>query len=186
MGLNYLLMGAWLSGGLLAVPDGATSASPKDDGRAAKSSEEGADAMPLEQLFAVELQFRPEMPAVVSSEGRTGRLLGSGDGHINGPRIKGRIRWSIFEDQGAGECMTNIAGVIETNDGSRIGIETRGFGVVPDPARPSRWKMNAAIQFKADGKYGWLQSVLAVWDGFFDMETGRHSYQAYTGQSDRL
>ncbi len=138
--------------------------------------------MPLAQLFDAELQFRPEMAAVVLTEGRTGRLLGSGDGHVSGPRIEGRIRWSIFEDQGAGECKTNIAGFIETNDGSRIVIETRGFGVVPDAARPNQWKMNAAIQFKAEGKYAWLQSVLAVWDGSFDMDTGRHSYGAYTGQ----
>jgi hypothetical protein len=138
--------------------------------------------MRLAQLFAAELQYRPDMAAVVPPEGRTGRLLGSGDGHISGPRIRGRIRWSIFEEQGAGECKTNIAGFIETNDGSRIGIETRGFGVVADPARPSRWKMSAAIQFKADGKYAWLQSVLAAWDGSFDMDTGRHSYHAYTAR----
>lgn len=138
--------------------------------------------MPLAQLFYAELQYRPEMAAVVSAEGRTGRLLGSGDGEISGPRIKGRIRWSIFEDQGAGECKTNIAGFIETDDGGRIGIETRGFGVVPDPARPSHWKMSAAIQFKAEGKYAWMQSVLAVWDGSFDMDTGHHSYHAFTGR----
>lgn len=138
--------------------------------------------MPLAPLFDAELQYRPDMAAVVSPEGRTARLLGSGDGHITGPRIKGRIRWSIFEEQGAGECLTNIAGFIETDDGSRIGIETRGFGVVPDPAQPNRWRMSAAIQFKADGKYAWLQSVLAVWDGSFDMDTGRHTYRAYSGR----
>ena len=83
------------------------------------------------------------MAAVVSPEGRTGPLLGSGDGHVRGPRIKGRIRWSLFEEQGAGECKTNIAGSIETDDGSRIGIETRGFGVVPDPGRPGRHSYHA-------------------------------------------
>jgi len=134
------------------------------------------------QLFDAELQYRPDMAAVVSPEGRTGQLLGSGDGQISGPRIKGRIRWSIFEDQGAGECKTNIAGFIETDDGSRIGIETRGFGVVPDALRPNHWRMGAAIQFKAEGKYAWLESVLAVWDGSFDMDTGHHSYHAYTGR----
>ncbi len=138
--------------------------------------------MPLEQLFDAELQYRPEMAPVVSAEGRTGRLLGSGDGQIRGARIKGRIRWSIFEDQGAGECKTNIAGFIETDDGSRIAMETRGFGVVPDSARPSHWRMSAAIQFKAEGKHAWLQSVLAVWDGSFDMDTGRHSYRAYSSR----
>src|SRR5258708_30611491 len=29
----------------------------------------------------------------------------------------------------------------------------------------------ASIQFKADGKYAWLQSVLAVWDGSFAVTT---------------
>ena len=138
--------------------------------------------MPLAQLFDAELQYQPDVAPVVPPEGRAARLLGSGDGQVTGPRINGRIRWSIFEEQRPGECKTNISGFIETDDGSRIGIETRGFGVVPDPARPSHWRMSAAIQFKADGKYAWLQSVLAVWDGSFDMDTGRHSYRAYSGR----
>ncbi len=138
--------------------------------------------MGLTQLFDAELQYRPDMAAVVTPQGRSGRLLGSGDGQINGLKLKGRIRWSIFEDLGAGECKTNIAGFIETDDGSRIGIETRGFGIVPDPAKPDHWRMSAAIQFKAGGKYAWLQGLLAVWDGFFDMDTGRHSYRAYTSE----
>src|SRR5207245_8050634 len=182
MRLNSLVVVSWVSVGLLAVPDGPASGWGKDDGLAEASSKEGAGPMPLAQLFDAELQYRPDMAAVVSPKGRTGRLLGSGDGHVTGPRITGRSRWSFFEDQGAGECKTNIVGFIETNDGSRIRIETRGFGVVADPAKPSHWTMNAAIQFKAEGKYAWLQSVLAVWEGSFDLDTGRHSYRAYTGQ----
>lgn len=181
---TFLVMGMWsLLVGLLTATAARAGGSPAGGEKPSATRESGEKGrMELAPLFEAELQYRPDMAAVVSPEGRTGRLLGSGDGRITGPRVRGRFRWSIFEEQGAGECKTNIAGFIETDDGGRIGIETRGFGVVSDPSRPRHWRMSAAIQFRADGKYAWLQSVLAVWDGSFDMVTGRHSYRAYLGQ----
>lgn len=41
--------------------------------------------------------------------------------------------------------------------------------------------MSAAVQFSSDpdGPDAWLNSLLAVWDGRFDMKTGQHVYRAY-------
>jgi hypothetical protein len=41
--------------------------------------------------------------------------------------------------------------------------------------------MNAALRFSAapDGPYGWANSLLAVWSGSFDMDTGQHLYAVY-------
>lgn len=139
------------------------------------------EAHHLEPLFELTLQYRPEMAAVVSSAGREGVLLGSGDGRIDGPRIRGSVKWSIFEVTGADRCKLNLAGVIATDDSASVEFDAQGFGVVADPRQPSRWHMNAAVKFSTDpeGPNAWLNWVLAVWDGRFDMQTGRHVYRAY-------
>jgi hypothetical protein len=60
-------------------------------------------------------------------------------------------------------------------------LDARGFGQVANPRQPSRWLMNAAVLFSApvDGPYGWANSLLAVWSGSFDMDTGRHVHGVY-------
>ncbi len=173
------VMAAALLVGLRSTAEAHARGVSEAGGRPIEHDHAAGGSMGLAPLFDAELQYRPGMAPVVSTEGRPG-LLGSGDGHVTGPRLRGRIRWSIFEEQGSGECTTTIAGWIDTDDGVRIGIETRGFGLVPDPAQPSHWKMSAAIRFKADGKYAWLRSMLGAWDGSFDMDTGRHTYRAYS------
>jgi hypothetical protein len=41
--------------------------------------------------------------------------------------------------------------------------------------------VSSAVQFTADpdDPQAWLNSLLAIWDGGFDMETGQHPYRAY-------
>jgi hypothetical protein len=52
--------------------------------------------VPLEHLFDAELQYQPDVEPVVASEGREGELIGSGDGAVDGVRLAGRLRWSMF------------------------------------------------------------------------------------------
>ena len=138
----------------------------------------------MEKLFDVQLQYKPNMTTVTSAEGRIGKRLGGGNGTINGSKIKGSVRWDIYEKGGvvAGEnrCQTNITGVMETKNGAQIQFDSTGFGMVPDSSQPNKWSMAAALNFNtSDERYTWLNSVLAVWSGEFDMETGQHRYQAY-------
>jgi len=138
-------------------------------------------ASELKPLFDLTLQYRPDMAPAASAEGRSGRLLASGDGRATGARLSGDVRWSIFEITANDRCQVELAGIIRTESGARIEFEARGFGLVADPRRPNRWLMNAAVRFgaAADGPYGWTNALLAVWSGSFDMDTGRHAYGVY-------
>lgn len=137
--------------------------------------------MSLKHLFDAELQYQRKMPAVTSPEGNIGTRLGSGDGRFDGSRLRGTIRWDIYEKQGRSQCETNIAGVIETDDGAQISFDSLGFGMVPDTSSPHRWSMVAALRFESeDQRYTWLNTFLALWEGEFDMQTGRHRYRAYS------
>ncbi len=134
----------------------------------------------LDALWELELQYRPELGARSSAEGRAGSYLGSGDGRAVGVSLTGRVRWDLYEDTGKGVCATNFVGFIETDDGARIDFETTGFGLVPDRSAPNRWTMNGAVRFATEsGALRWLNSTLAVWQGEFDMSTGRHRYRVY-------
>ncbi len=134
----------------------------------------------LEQLFEVELQYKRGMPAFNSSEGKLGKLVGSGEGKVNGPKIQGTVHWDLFEDQGETVCESNLRGLIETNDGAEIKFDTMGFFMRPDKSKPNKWITSAAVRFDtADSRYESLKAVLAVWEGEFDMETGRLYYKVY-------
>lgn len=134
-----------------------------------------------ERLFEAELQYRPGVPRVTSSGGSVGEYLGSGDGTLEGPKIRGTVRWDLFEEQGETLCRSALVGVIETDDKVRIPFESIGFFLRWDKSRPDRWVSSAAVRFEAKGeeRYGWLNEGLAVWEGEFDMGTYRHRYRAY-------
>ncbi len=154
-----------------------------DGGRvwSAEGAAKVGEKMRLEPFFELSLQYRPEMAPVVPSQGREGTLLGSGDGRVEGPRLRGAVRWSIFEVTGAERCKVNLVGTIQAEDGRNVTFDAVGFGIVGDPRLPTRWHMNAAVQFSTDpdGPHAWLNQLLAVWDGRFEMGTGQHVYRAY-------
>lgn len=135
---------------------------------------------PLGHLFELELTYQPGLAAITSPEGRAGEYLGSGDGVAAGPGLQGAVRWDLYEVVGETRCQTNFAGVINTEDGAEIRFEASGLGLVPDRAQPNRWRIANAVRFEtADGRYAWLNPVLALWDGEFDMNTSRHHYRLY-------
>jgi hypothetical protein len=135
---------------------------------------------PLVSLFEVELQYREGLAAITSPEGRIGQYLGSGDGTIKGSRLQGAVRWDLYEIVGELRCQTNFVGIIKTEDGAEIQFDATGFGIVTDRSKPNRWHMVNALQFATtDRRYEWLNTLLALWDGQFDMQTYRHYYQVY-------
>ena len=168
--------------GLLTILLGSSLVVPLGEARAwsAEAPVMVGPKMRLEPLFDLTLQYRPEMTPVVPSQGREGTLLGSGDGRVEGPRLRGAVRWSIFEVTGAERCKVNLVGTIQTAEGS-VKFDAVGFGIVGDPRLPNLWHMNAAVQFSTDPEspHAWLNPLLAVWDGRFDMRTGQHAYRAY-------
>jgi hypothetical protein len=100
-----------------------------------------------EHLFDAQLEYRTDFGPVVPAEGREGKLLGSGDGRADGPRIRGTVRFSFYEEgcpldpgfleapadatlaEGDYLCKTNPGGVIETDDGATIQFDAKGFAL---------------------------------------------------------
>jgi hypothetical protein len=118
--------------------------------------------MGLEHIFDVELRFRPDMRPVVRPEGREGELVGSGDGTVQGPEIRGTIRWSNFETPGERLCGMYPAGMIETEDGGSLRFDAKGFALRRDGAGTSaRWKVAGAMRLETDDpRYAWDQRWL--------------------------
>lgn len=65
----------------------------------------------LNLLFEMTLQYQPGMAAVTSPEGKTGQYLGSGDGAAIGERVRGRVRWDLYEVVGETHWWTQLSTV---------------------------------------------------------------------------
>jgi hypothetical protein len=133
--------------------------------------------VPLVHLFDAELEYRPEMTPIASDG--DGELAGSGDGNIDGPKVRGSLRWTLFEGPGELQCSMNPTLVIDTEDGASIGIEGRGYG-----RRTSRtdqlWRVAATLAFSAkEERYAWLDGAIGVWEGEFNAERHRARYRAF-------
>jgi hypothetical protein len=117
----------------------------------------------LAHLFDAELVYRSEMEPLTREV--EGELIGSGDGTVVGDAITGALTWTLFERPGKLSCAMNPVAVIETKDGARVLIETRGF------ARRSKeasriWDVAATLRLKSDDeRYAWLDNALGVWEG---------------------
>lgn len=117
--------------------------------------------------------------AITSSQGKVGQYIGSGDGTVDG-EITGTIRWDLYEAIDDGVCLTNFAGLLQTEDGATIRFDARGHGKVPDPQKPKEWVMVYGVKFDTeDERYNWLNATLGVWEGEFSMETYQHHYRVY-------
>ena len=131
----------------------------------------------LEHLFDAELEYRPGM-APLAEDGE-GQLIGSGDGTVDGQRVRGALRWTLFEGPGELVCTMNPTLAIHTDDGASIAIEGRGYA--HRASRDSRlWRVAATLLFSAkQERYAWLDGALGVWEGEFDAEQGTARYRAF-------
>ena len=148
--------------------------------------------MPLEHLFDAELQYQQDVEPLVPSEGREGELIGSGDGAVNGGKLAGRLRWSMFaadcpfRPDGSGRnpngdhvCTTNPAFVLDTEDGARIWFDAKGYGLRRQEDAPN-WLMTASLRFQTDDpRYRWLDSAFGIWEGVFDEDARHARYSAF-------
>ncbi len=83
----------------------------------------------LEPLFDAEPGYQPGM-APLTSEG-DGALLGSGDGAVYGPKLNGKLEWTLFEQPGSTVCPMAPVARITARDGARIRFEGRGYATRP-------------------------------------------------------
>lgn len=134
----------------------------------------------LKLLFETRMQYQEGLEAITYAEGKVGGYLGSGKGAVAGDHITGEMHWDLYEDIAGDVCQTNFAGEIYTEDGATITFDARGFGLVPDPSKAHEWRMSYAVRFNTDDeRYTWLQKIIGLWDGEFDMNTYLHHYQVY-------
>jgi hypothetical protein len=134
----------------------------------------------LERLYEAELQFQQGISKVTRTENIGGEYVGSGVGTVEGPRIKGTMRWDLFEEREETLCRSNLVGVIDTDDGAQIRFDSRGFFIRPNETDPNKWITSASVHFTtSDERYRPLNTQLAVWEGEFDMAKLRHHYYVY-------
>jgi hypothetical protein len=130
-----------------------------------------------EPLFDAELDYQPGMPPL-TSEG-DGVLVGSGDGAVRGPKLTGKLEWTLFEHPGSTVCQMAPVARITTGDGAQIRFEGRGYGTRTRQGDPA-WRVAATLYLTtADSRYSWLHGALALWEGEFNEATGHARYTAY-------
>ena len=133
--------------------------------------------MPLEHLFDAELQYRQGMPPI--RDDGEGELVGSGEGSVHGPKVRGRLRWTLFEQPGELVCTMHPTAAIETDDGASIAVEGRGYALRERPGE-RRWRVAATLRFSTrEHRYAWLDGALGVWEGEFDADQHRARYRAF-------
>ncbi len=133
----------------------------------------------MEHLFDLELEHTGKVE-LAPQGAKEGALVGGGEGSALGPRVKGQLRWTLYENSTQEGCTMQLPGEIVTEEGARISFEGQGHAIVPNQGEPSKWKVGGAFRFRTeDGRYGWLNAVLALWEGEFDMSTGRARYRLY-------
>ena len=133
----------------------------------------------LELIFEVFLMYKEGKPAV-SMNGKVGEYLGSGEGTVSGSGVNGTVHWTLFEEQRETACESNLFGIITTEDGAEIQFDTMGFFRRAYKDKSNLWITSAAVSFETEDKrYTWLNPILGVWEGTFDMSKYRHHYRVY-------
>jgi len=133
--------------------------------------------MPLEHLFDAELTYREGMEPL--AEHGEGQLIGTGDGSVHGQRVRGALRWTLYERGGELVCTMNPILEVRTEDGASIGIEDRGYA--HRASRTSQlWRVAGTLLFRAaEARYAWLDGALGVWEGEFDADQHSARYRAF-------
>ena len=131
----------------------------------------------LEPLFDAELDYQPGMPPLTSDG--DGALIGSGDGAVHGPKLTGKLEWTLFEQAGSTVCRMTPVARITTADGASIRFEGRGYATRPRQSDPT-WRVAATLYLTTDdSRYSWLDGALALWEGEFNEVTRHARYRAF-------
>ena len=142
----------------------------------------------LEPLFEMTLQPQrwpgdgksPEPSPKASPGSRVGEYIASGEGTLEGPRLKGTISWDLFENRDRKNVeRTDMFGVIKTNDGAEIGFESFGLFQLSETDK-EKWEQRATVRFATtDERYAWILPILGNMKGTFDLETYLHHYRVF-------
>src|SRR6266498_3664853 len=106
--------------------------------------------------------------------------LGSGNGTVKGSGIDGEVNWSNYEITiREGLCKLQIPGIIKTVEGSEIRFEARRMAI-SDESQSSKWHVAGAFYFDTKSrKYLWLNLLLGIYEGEFDMNSAHAAYRVF-------
>jgi hypothetical protein len=148
----------------------------------------------MERLFIVKLHHRSDKIEDIPAADREGEYIGSADGTVEGKRLSGRMRTSMFSGncpvpgirkgeeppKGLHLCTLNPGGIIETQDGARIRFDGKGYGL----DSPQKYRVSMRMAFATDDpRYQWLTPLLGAMEGEFDLKTGDATWHVYLPRS---
>ena len=150
----------------------------------------------MELLFSVKLQDRADKveDAVVPADGREGVYIGNADGRVEGKKLSGTMRTSMFSGdcpvpgirkgaeppKGLHLCTLNPGGIIETQDGARIRFDGKGYGL----SSPEKYRVSMTVAFATDDpRYQWLTPMLGTMEGEFDLKANTATWNVYLPRS---
>jgi len=128
--------------------------------------------MRLEQLCEMELAYREEeayggkVVMVRPYAGEEGSAYGEGEGTVNGPRLKGKVRWVNHPHRRSDSVMLpNVHGIIATEDGAIIMFSLEGRTVFNDGVGLQLLTVTLEAE---DERYRWLNNTFCVLEGIID------------------
>ncbi len=132
-----------------------------------------------ESLGEIELRYVPEAQPIAPFGGSWLPYLGSGEGRVLSGPLRGRVRFSSFEDDlsgrpclvsGVGRCAFHITAIVETDDSAQVRIEALGYAV---RAEGTRWHTTLGVRAASDDRrYAWIGGRSLSWLGDFDEGPG--------------
>ncbi|MEW5975827.1 MAG: hypothetical protein AB1898_08470 [Acidobacteriota bacterium] len=132
----------------------------------------------MEHLFGATLKHTDKADISPNSP-IEGALTGGGEGTVRG-QLNGRIRCSLYENSTRQSCTMQIPGQILTEDSATISFQGQEHAIVPDSKLPSPWKVGGAFRSQTEDKrYVWLNSILALWVGDFNMDSVEAHHRFY-------
>lgn len=133
----------------------------------------------FEFLFALDLVYRGPIEFAPIG-GDDAKLVGGGDGTVDGPAIRGTVQWSNHETTDNDLiCNLHVPGIIVTRDGEEIRFEGREYAM-PLADGGKQWKIAGVMRFKTEAPcYRWLNETFALTHGMFDQDAGRAHWHAY-------
>jgi hypothetical protein len=128
--------------------------------------------MRLEALCKMELAYREEktyngkVALVRPYGGEEGSAYGEGDGTVNGPRLKGNVRWVNHPHRRSdGTMLPNAHGIIATEDGAIVMFHLEGRTVFNNGLGMQLLTVTLEAE---DERYRWLNNTLCVLEGLID------------------
>ncbi len=132
-----------------------------------------------ESLGEIELRYMSDAPRIGPAGASWLPYLGSGEGRVLNGTLRGRVRFSTFEDDlsgqpclvsGVGRCALHVTAIVDTDDSAQVRIEALGYAV---RAEGTRWQTTLGVRAASDDpRYAWLGGRSLSWLGEFDEGSG--------------